>query len=156
MRSIFWLSAAFLLLFFAGSCRSKKPVAADEQPATTKLGNICKPMLLEEEPILPASSDIFDIDTAWISNTCMHIAVSYGGGCGTVDFQLIYNMRIMQSYPPKTHLFLSFTDEDPCRAIVRDTLLFDLGPFESQARAGGLYLNLGNYQHSLMFALPLH
>jgi hypothetical protein len=156
MKKIFWLSATLLFFVVAASCRAKRPAAAEESMETTKNDKTCKSMLLQEEPILPASSDIFDIDTAWISNSCMHIAVSYGGGCGTVDFQLIYSNRIMKSYPPKTSLFLAFTDDDPCRAIVKDTLHFDLGPFEAMARAGGLYLNLGNYPHSLMFALPLH
>jgi hypothetical protein len=155
MKNIVWLPFVFLLIAFAASCRAKKPVAA-ESTETAKNDKICKPMLLQEEPILPASSDIFDIDTAWVSNSCLHIAVSYGGGCGTVDFQLVYSNRIMKSYPPKTSLFLAFTDEDPCRAIVRDTMHFDIGPFEAMARAGGLYLNLDKYQHPMMFALPLH
>ncbi len=152
----------FLILILLGmlvmaGCRSKKKAISGQEPAVTEYVKTpsCKPMLLEEEPFLPIASDIYDLDTAWVSGNCLHITVMYSGGCGETDFQLYYNNRIMKSYPPQTNLFLSFTDNDPCRAVVKDTLSFDLSPFEAMARAGGVYLNISGHNRSVMFALPL-
>jgi hypothetical protein len=151
---------ALLLIFSVAaystiSCRVKKGAAAEQ----TELKNAtagCTPMQLEEEPLLPVASDLFDLDSVWIEGYCLNFLVGYSGGCGSVDFQLYYNDKVMKSMPPQTSLFLAFTDSDPCRSLIQDTLRFDLSPFEAMARAGGVILNVAGYDHKVTFALPLH
>jgi hypothetical protein len=137
------------------SCRLKKS-ASSQQVELKQSVSGCLPMTLEEEPFLPVASDLFDIDSAWIEGNCLKIAVVYSGGCGTVDFQLYYNEKAMKSMPPQKSLFLAFTDNDPCRAMIQDIVRFDLGPFEAMARAGGVVLNLSGHEQKITFALPLH
>jgi len=77
--------------------------------------------------------------------------VNYSGGCGGAEFQLYNANRIKESLPPQTVLFLHLKDEDPCRAIVRDTLFYDLGPFEKFANNSGIMLKFKGVNKSILY-----
>lgn len=140
---------SFLILLLAiVSCQSQKK--------TTDQGNekqtvICEPMLSFTEELNPGPSDYFIMDSISINGNCLEVYVNYSGGCGGSEFQLYNTNRIKESMPPQTVLFLHFKDNDPCRAIVRDTLYYDLSPFEKFANNSGIWLNFKGYEKSILY-----
>jgi hypothetical protein len=80
--------------------------------------------------------------------------VSYGGGCGEADFDLYLSNRIMESMPPKTLLYLTFNDQDPCRSIVKKKLKFSLKPLKKFADRGGIYLKIAGTEKSVLYQIP--
>lgn len=132
------------------SCRLKKSTATRD--ATEAVNEqFCQPMVFQEDPFLPVASDLYDLVTAWIEDDCINLVVSYSGGCGTVDFQLHYDRQLMKSNPPQTSLFLAFADNDPCRAIVHDTLKFSLSPLNEYNFGDGLILNISGHEQNLLY-----
>jgi hypothetical protein len=57
--------------------------------------------------------------------------VEYGGGCEAHALELIAVGGWMESFPVQVRLMLTHDDrDDPCDAVVRDTVRFGLGPLE--------------------------
>lgn len=73
------------------------------------------------------STDPFTTIAPSISGDTLIVPVSYGGGCKDHVFTLHGNGQWMKSLPPKANLWMEHeSNDDGCRAIVYDTLYFDL------------------------------
>ena len=74
--------------------------------------------------------DRFGLDTAYIQANILNLTVSYSGGCFEHDFSLYMSpAAFMESYPVQANLYLRHQDPgDPCDAIIRQDLKFDLRP----------------------------
>jgi hypothetical protein len=71
--------------------------------------------------------DSVTIESLWVDGNTLKAQVRYGGGCETHDFGLQTTGAIMESAPPQLSLVLSHDAHgDLCRAIVRDSLRFNL------------------------------
>lgn len=77
--------------------------------------------------------DEFAFDSVWIEGDCLKADVLYGGGCGDVLFQLVWDGFVMESYPAQVRLKLSFMDNDYCKALIHKSLAYDI----SMLRFGG-------------------
>jgi len=100
--------------------------------------------------------DTFEVEAMSVEGNFLKLEISYGGGCGTTDLKLFYHDNDATTMPAQLILLPQFSDNDPCRAIVRDTLFFDLSAFASVARSGGITIQLNGFDKKTMFALPLH
>jgi len=66
------------------------------------------------------------IDSAWLKLNTLYLAVHYGGGCRVHTFNL-YTDGVVTDTPQAARLFLSHDAQgDNCKAIVRETLVFNL------------------------------
>ena len=146
MKHIFILIFAISIILISSCNTSKK--ATRIKDATE---DICQSMTYNESPIDKISTDYYSIDSLFITDDCLNIWVSYGGGCGDADFKLYYSGRVMKSMPPQTSLLLQLIDNDPCRAIVQQKLFFNLSFFEEDASKSGILLNLVNSERSIMY-----
>lgn len=147
------LFLAILSLVFS-ACRSGQKATGSENESQTSLKTDCAPLLLSEVPFHELESDYFELLSARIEDDCLQLIVSYSGGCGSVDFSLYRTQQIMKSMPPQTNIFLSLTDNDPCRELIQDTLWFDLRPYTSYAGSGGIVLKLQQQDEGLLYKHP--
>jgi len=125
-----------IVSFILHSCNTTKKV--EHYNGTDE----CMSMTYNSKPVNNLSTDYYNIDTVFITKNCLNIWVSYGGGCGEADFKLYYSDKISMSYPPKTSLRLQLSDNDPCRAIIQQKLLFNLSFFDEYAENEGITLKL--------------
>jgi len=95
--------------------------------------------------------DYYVIDSLKIVDDCLEVFVNYSGGCGNASFDLFYTNRIMESIPPKTVLYLAFTDDDPCRNIETKKLTFSLDPFKRFADHLGIYLKIAGTDKEIFY-----
>jgi len=100
--------------------------ACQEEPAPTPTTDICETLLIGRDGFLTAERDAFDFKSAVIDTNCLEITVTYGGGCGDANFDLIYIGTLNSTNPPSAPLVLSFDDQDPCEAAIDTTLRFSL------------------------------
>lgn len=145
---IFLLVASFC--FIITSCSSSKKVVENKQVDLLE----CQEMILLKEPLESLSFDHYYIDSVMINNQCLDFVVNYGGGCGEARFELYYGNELMESMPPKTVIYLSFEDIDPCRSIVTKKLSFNLSPFKKYADRGGIYFKIHGSDKSILYQIP--
>ncbi|HLV29984.1 MAG TPA: hypothetical protein VKY57_00305 [Chitinispirillaceae bacterium] len=78
--------------------------------------------------------DPFQFNSVNVIGSTIEIIVQYGGGCKKHKFSLLTTGLLKESFPPQLDLILSHdSDGDECKAIVTDTLLFDLSSLFSIA-----------------------
>lgn len=78
--------------------------------------------------------DPFQLDSVWLDGSCLHIAVSYGGGCGEVTFELAAEKSVGAGNPPFRKLRLTFDDRDFCEALISEELLFQISELQVQGQ----------------------
>jgi hypothetical protein len=99
----------------------------------------------------PLTSDPFIIEDVAIENSCLKISVSFGGGCGDILFQLYQASEIMESFPPQMDLYLKFTDDDHCKALIFKDLEFDLSSLVLPYNTGTIRFNLEGYKEAIEY-----
>lgn len=136
-----------VLFFLATSCNTSKKVTTDHSTDPEP----CEAIIFTKEAYNNIETDYYTIDSLFIENNCLNIWVSYSGGCGDAEFTLLYNNRIMESFPPKTSLMLQFKDMDDCRAIVQQKLYYNLSFFDDYAKDSGISLRLTGIGKSVLY-----
>ena len=111
-------------LIVLSSCHRSKDLGQKEEKSEQVITEI--PAVITEMGFSRKSDPcrIYSLD---VSGTVLSIAVEYGGGCKDHTFELYTDGVIMKSLPPKQRFFLKHdADNDMCKALVRDTLSFEL------------------------------
>lgn len=73
--------------------------------------------------------DRFDFVDASLAGRTLSITVSVSGGCEAHDYELVTQGALLLSIPPGANLYLIHEDnDDPCDAIIRETVSFDITP----------------------------
>jgi hypothetical protein len=121
-----------------------------------KVNPICKSIQQTDRLLSEIPTDDVSVESLRIVGNCLSMEISYGGGCGSFELDLLYQNMEQTDGIPVLNLKPVFNDNDPCRAIVLDTIQFDLSVFESVARSGGIRLNIFGSEKSIFYALPLH
>lgn len=68
-----------------------------------------------------------------IEDDCLHLKLTYGGGCKEHKFQLLWNGAWMKSMPPQVTLMLSHENGgDMCRSIKSEKLSYNLLPIRAE------------------------
>ncbi len=156
MHSIIRLNCIILGLGLMVACSGSKSAVVSNQGLDKLSDPKCLALIKSDKSLDLLSGDLFQIESSGISGNCLKIEISYSGGCGKTEMQLYYNEIVQMNVEAALFLTPKFIDNDPCREIVCDTLLFDLSPFEGIARAGGIEIHISGYEKPLTFALPLH
>ena len=159
MNKLFKLAVLLSCVFLYGllsSCHCIKNSSVPAIKVVQQCDSICHPITKTNKQIDLLKGDFFDIESMSVEGNCLKLEISYGGGCGETELQLFYHDIDDSAIPAKVYLASKFIDNDPCRAMVRDTLHFDLSAFEGVARSGGITLFMKGFDKKANFALPLH
>lgn len=76
-------------------------------------------------------NDMFTIQNVSLTNNLLQIEVSYGGGCKPHEFVLYSDCKLIENQPPTLKFaLLHNANEDVCKALMTETLVFNLKPAE--------------------------
>jgi|TARA_B100001564_G_scaffold288027_1_gene251383 hypothetical protein len=64
----------------------------------------------------------FQVVRAWVDGDSLRSVVQYSGGCDGHDFSLRKTSPLQKSLPPKQPIAWDHRSDDPCRALVVDTI----------------------------------
>lgn len=158
MKILFTLFAFALIV----SCKTSKNATASNtsststksSPTPTISSTIPKdPEMIATIGEFPASSDPIKIDSVQIVGNKMLISVSYAGGCGNHNFNLIGSQQIAKSMPAirAIKLFHSI-DNDNCKKMITRVLHFDISALAyKEERGSEIYLTLDGYNEKLKY-----
>lgn len=106
--------------------------------------------------------DGFTYGSAHIDGSALHLVVVSGGGCRKHEYSLTMTpSAFMESYPVQANAYLRHdAKNDPCDAIVTDSVVFDLSPIMELYRqmygpTGQINLNLYNSEQTESTRLTL-
>lgn len=106
--------------------------------------------------------DSFSISRATIEGATLYLIVSSGGGCREHGYSLTMTpAAFMESFPVQANIYLRHdAKDDPCDAIVTDSLVFDLRPIVSLYQqmygpSGQVNLNLFDFEQAESTRLEL-
>lgn len=78
-----------------------------------------------------ARSDVFDLLDVQLIDQCLEVYIGYGGGCKTVNMELVSSEAYGESLPPQLDVRLLFEDDDFCEAYLKRSFYFDLTPLQA-------------------------
>jgi hypothetical protein len=115
------LAAAPVILALAiGACSRPMPLQPAEGPSPVQITSIGS-----------ARMDAAEILRAEIAGDELRLEVQYGGGCAPHHFSLLHEGIFLESQPVQARLHLAHDAHgDPCRALIRRSLAFDLTPLK--------------------------
>lgn len=121
-------------LLIAGCKNKQAQVATNGEKRTAPVEQQDKPTI---PPIQSMELGEFDKGDDYvflgseIKGDILSLVVRYSGGCETHIFDLFADPRIMKSMPPQQNIVLKHdANGDKCRALITDTLSFDLSPIK--------------------------
>jgi hypothetical protein len=133
-------------LNYLGSCSGYTPIKVTEICSL----NACQPISIATGGY---SADPITINNLSIVDDCLHIYVSYSGGCEIHSFE-IFNHVFCGTPPITAFLMLDHNDmDDPCDAIVQQTLKFDLSSLQDLEPNGSLPIVVGNTSNNNTFEI---
>lgn len=99
--------------------------------------------------------DSFTISQSTTENAELTLVVSSGGGCREHGYSLVMTpAAFMESFPVQANIYLRHdAKDDPCDAIVTETVVFDLSPIitlykQMYGPSGQINLNLLNFEQT--------
>ena len=137
----------YLLIVFAVFGCKKSDNVVIEPPLPPECDD---PVIVDTDLYNTAPADEFQYQSAEIDGNCLKMVVRYGGGCEIVDFQLYDAAAIMESFPIQRNIRLSLEDNDNCKALVTQELMYDLTPLQVEGYST-IILNLQGYSESLTY-----
>lgn len=118
------------LLLSALACKTTKNATTNEQKDMTQTPvkdvEKCNSVITDADRFSAGQTDPYTLKNAWMDGRYLMAEVEYGGGCGGATFDLVWNGMLMKSMPPKANVAILLKDEDYCKALVTDTLCFDV------------------------------
>ena len=101
------------------SCHSSKKVVENSAVKSTQ-NNIPKiPVIIATIGDFPKENEPVEIRKAEIKNNILYLSISYSGGCGQHNFELIGSKNITKSLPPTREIQLIHKIEnDNCTNII--------------------------------------
>lgn len=107
------------------------PTPAPDKPDKGDEKNMQKQNPVREIQVVPgmklSKSNPFSFGSVLVQGDSLLIAVQYSGGCKEHEWNLYTTGTYSKTYPPKLELHLHHnSNEDYCKAMIRETLIFDL------------------------------
>jgi hypothetical protein len=141
--------AFIVALGLFSACENKIPVSENPSQPLTDVAD-CREIIINPD-FNSYQKDNFDLQNTALDNGKLYLTISYGGGCGSPLYELVATPTFMESNPVQVGIMLSFTDNDPCRALVTKQLCFDLTPLGKlyeksyQTGHGTIHLRINNW-----------
>jgi hypothetical protein len=101
----------------------------------------------------PTVSESFTIQEASINGNVLRVTVSYSGGCGNHQFELVGSPNISKSLPPIRSIELVHqSNGDACKEKMEETLLINISNLAYKQEAGSVIkLNLSGWKEQLIY-----
>jgi len=146
--------AAVLLV----QCRQKKQSSADVAPEATAQAKTPSASPTVQELVVSKQyewtdkSDPFSLVSVRIDGDTLFAEVSYSGGCRDHAFKLSTTGAWMKSLPPQMEVWLEHNaNEDNCRAVLTETLKFDIRKARYQASEEVVIILNGDRERRVMY-----
>ncbi len=146
-----------ITLFFAGiilGCGNSKEVSSKAEEKTEE--SETAPQVNAKRAILSQNigkfrnTESYNIISVELKGNILQLDVTYNGGCKEHEFELVGSSFIMKSSPPKRGIQLyHHKNEDDCRELVNDRLLFDITDFAYSDKE--IILNLEHYKEAIRY-----
>lgn len=111
--------------------------------------------LIRVDPDLDPDSirkDRFEFVDASLMGRTLSVVVSVSGGCEEHDYDLVTQGALLLSIPPGANLYLIHEDnDDPCDAIIQQTVSFDITPLIESSGFEQILLILWPYDQNEPF-----
>ena len=122
-----YLISVLAIFGLVASCSNAKELEPDvTTPAPQE--NILKGILVTD--MNSYGSDPLGITNVVVEKNLMRVSVKYSGGCKEHEFELMGNKMISKSIPAQRSIKLFHrADNDDCREIIEETLVFDISAF---------------------------
>ena len=95
----------------------------------------------------------FQVVRAWVDGDSLRSVVQYSGGCGAHTFSLHTTSPLLKSLPPKQPVAWEHRSNDPCRAMVVDTISTSVDDLRGTPR-GVTILLLDRWKPELLYTYP--
>ena len=93
------------------------------------LDSIDGEIAITDRPPSVLQETAFQLDSVRIDNDILRLTVVYGGGCAEHQFELLMSPSgFAESLPVQASVYLRHVADDPCDAVIRRELAFDLRP----------------------------
>ena len=151
MKRIFYTLIVSSILM---SCTTTKPITDQANEGKIEVNDNAKDVIKLTASIGTASeSDFIVIKSASISGDIMLVTVEYSGGCEDHSFEMIGEMAIMKSLPPKrTVTLVHNANGDSCRELITKTLEIDISALAADENSGSeIILLLGGHETELSY-----
>ena len=95
----------------------------------------------------------FEILNAWVDGDSLRSVVQHSGGCDAHTFSLRTTSPMLKSLPPKQPVAWEHRSNDPCRAMVVDTISASVARLRGTPR-GVTILLLDQWEPELPYTYP--
>ena len=144
------INSLILILFLISlfGCKVKESANKKQLPSSLK-----KVELLDNY-VFPKNDASYNISKANLNGDILSIIVEYSGGCKQHRWALIGSKSFIKSLPPKKGLFLEHNSQnDVCRKLITDTLLFDASTakYPGKEKNYNVIFILNGYKENLVY-----
>jgi hypothetical protein len=129
-----WILGALLL---ASGCSGAGPLeSVDGFLVASTQGSIPAALLVPHDDPRPWPMDPWAYRGHALDGDTLSLSIQYGGGCGVHRFALLVDPAFRESHPVQVSARLAHdSGGDPCLALIRDELRFDLAPLRRHYQA---------------------
>lgn len=160
-KGIFIVAGIILVLGTSQGCKKKKSAVAvsetNSASGTPSAQSMQSEVGMSEVNISPTYTwpgmvDPFNIESTGISGDTLFVVVSYGGGCEKHDFTMNTSMMWMKSNPPQLNVYIEHNSHgDKCRAMIQETLAFNLKPLRYKEKGAVRFILNNNRENTVLY-----
>lgn len=144
----FWLCLVVLSIGATG-CDALKTCVVNCSPVPSvkisERGEVHPPyvVLTNQKGVDERPQDHLTIQKTELKGDILYITISTGGGCRVHQYSLLSNGAIAESLPPQMWLYLGHNaNQDMCKALITETIPFDLKPLKTNMPKEGILLHI--------------
>lgn len=127
------LGLSFALIMFSCKTQTKEIIKQNDKTIKTVVQK--KTLLVEKSLSQVVPEKNYTIDTAYIKNDTIIMTISYIGGCGEHNFDLIWNGSIIKTLPVKAPIYLRHISEnETCKNKLIASLFFDISELRNTSK----------------------
>jgi hypothetical protein len=105
---------------------------------------------VEDDLFSNAPNDDFEIIMASIADNNLNITIGYGGGCGTIYYDLVTGTDYLETNPTQKNIRLAFDDKDNCEAGIELKLSFNLTQIQISS-TNRIIINLNKWENPIEY-----
>lgn len=144
-----------MMTFFCNCKGSEETTSTKEIESATEAASEKEPeiqMMSVDLEYSPKETDALTVNEVSLDGEILTVIVQYSGGCKDHEFNLISNQRYMKSMPPQLPLYLEHeANDDNCRALIIQTLKFDVSKAKFSGSPSCRLLINGSREHEVVF-----
>lgn len=148
---IYYSLIALFILCLATGCLSGKKTTVDNSSGEESATTHCKAFTLNPESYRMEADDPYQLKNARIEDDCLILDITYSGGCGRVNFDMVGHETQTKAPPPIYLLRIALADRDNCRSNVDTTLYFSLDAIEKRDKEQQVMIRLKNWEKNLFY-----